>query len=57
MGKTVKNDSKVFTSKPFIWKGYFNDFILLKRIEGLRERTIKDYNYNINLFFRNYPNI
>ncbi len=48
---------KVFTDKLFIWKGYFEDFLLTKRIEGLRERTIKDYIYHINLFFKNYPNI
>jgi len=57
MRKSLIFKEKVFIEKPFIWKGYFEDFLLIKRIEGLRERTINDYIYHINLFFKNYPNI
>jgi len=57
MGKIVKTNLESFTSKKFIWKGYFEDFLLTKRIQGCRERTISDYTYNVNLFFKKYPNI
>lgn len=31
-------------------------FLLYKKAQGLAERTLQDYEYNIGLFFREYPN-
>jgi site-specific recombinase XerD len=37
------------------WRDYLDDLILIKKVEGLRERTIQDYIYHVTLFFKNYP--
>ncbi len=45
MGKVLK------LAKPKTWEEYFEEFLLLKQVEGLRPRTLKDYRYHINRFF------
>jgi integrase len=37
------------------WRDYLDDFLLIKKVDGLRERTINDYIYHVTLFFKNYP--
>ena len=37
------------------WLDYLCDFLLIKKINGCRERTIKDYEYHITRFFQLYP--
>ena len=36
------------------WKDYLSEFITVKKVQGLRERTIEDYKKHINLFYKNY---
>jgi len=38
------------------WEEYLTEFATIKRINGLRERTITDYKKNIYRFFKKYPN-
>jgi integrase len=38
-----------------MWKKHFKMFLLYKKAQGLAERTLKDYEYNIGLFFEAYP--
>lgn len=38
-----------------MWKKHLNLFMLYKKAQGLADRTLKDYNYNINLFFKAHP--
>lgn len=38
-----------------MWKKHLKMFLLYKKAQGLAERTLKDYRYNIGLFFREYP--
>jgi len=38
-----------------MWKKHLKLFLLYKKAQGLAERTLKDYEYNISLFFRDYP--
>ena len=44
-----------FQSVSLSWKKFLDDFILTKKVEGCRDRTIKDYVYHISLFFNSYP--
>ncbi|MCX6090304.1 MAG: tyrosine-type recombinase/integrase, partial [Candidatus Atribacteria bacterium] len=37
------------------WEEYLSEFITSKRIQGLRERTIIDYQKNIHRFFKLFP--
>ena len=37
------------------WKEYLSEFITVKKVQGLRERTITDYQKNIHRFFKRYP--
>ena len=36
------------------WKDYLSEFITVKKVQGLRERTIEDYKKHINLFYKYY---
>ncbi len=36
------------------WKDYLEEFLLEKRLSGLRERTLFDYSYYVNRFFNGY---
>jgi site-specific recombinase XerD len=38
------------------WEEHLIEFITIKRVNGLRERTIIDYKKNIYRFFKKYPN-
>ncbi|NLJ47971.1 MAG: hypothetical protein GX428_00040 [Candidatus Atribacteria bacterium] len=49
MGKTLK------LLTVLTWKEYFSEFITVKKVQGLRERTITDYQKNIHRFFKRYP--
>ena len=48
MGKTLK----LLTI--LTWKEYLSEFITIKKVQGLRERSIEDYKKHINLFYKNY---
>jgi len=37
------------------WNEYLSEFITAKKVQGLRERTIIDYQKNIHRFFQRYP--
>ena len=37
------------------WREYLSEFITEKKIQGCRERTIKDYQHHIPRFFKNSP--
>lgn len=38
------------------WQETFNDFLLQKKRDNCRERTLYDYQRHIGVFFRKYPN-
>lgn len=46
----VKDDTNLFS-----WEKHLEDFLLTKKVEGCRDRTIKDYEYHVNQFFKEYP--
>jgi len=48
MGKTLK------LLAILTWKECLSEFIIVKKVQGLRERTIEDYKKHINLFYKNY---
>jgi site-specific recombinase XerD len=48
MGKTLK------LLAILTWKEYLSEFITVKKVQGLRERTIEDYKKHINLFYKYY---
>lgn len=39
------------------WEDAKEDFLLLKRAQGLADRTLWDYDYHISLFFKKYPEV
>lgn len=38
------------------WEKVLKDFLLLKRAQGASERTVKDYEKHVNIFFKRFPN-
>ncbi|AEY67849.1 tyrosine-type recombinase/integrase [Clostridium sp. BNL1100] len=47
---------KIKQTKKVDWEKELKDFLLYKKAQGVSERTIRDYDKHVNIFFRRHPN-
>ncbi|MCE5222737.1 tyrosine-type recombinase/integrase [bacterium] len=46
----------ILRREKYTWETLLDDFLLVKKVDGCRDRTLQDYRYHIRLFFKEYPN-
>lgn len=51
MGRLLKINDKKVTS----WEDCLKDYLIFKAAQGMSDRTIKDYQWHVNYFFKHYP--
>ena len=46
---------KIVNNHEITWEEALEDYLILKKAQGRSERTLKDYQYHVKLFFRRFP--